>query len=463
MKNPIYFFLFAYALLAAFVIAHFDGTGDTGDSVLHYLFARYAPDHPGLFFHHWAKPVFVLLASPFAHFGFTGMKIFNAGVSLLTIFFTYKIASQLNFRNPIVVAVILIFTPLYFALTFSGLTEPLFALFVAVSIFLLLREKYIAATLLISFLPFVRSEGLILIGVFAIYLLMKRKWKFLPLLIAGHVVYSFAGYFVHHDLLWVFRKIPYAHLDSVYGKGPLFHFADKLLYLLGIPIYILFGLGLISIIWETIKKKSNYNEQVLLFFGFLAFFIAHSLFWYLGIFGSMGLVRVFIGIIPIIALIALKGYNFFTETLFGKMKMPQLIFKGLFILYILIFPFTPNNAALNVDRDLKLAQEQIAVRKVADYIITRYDNHHQLCYEHPYFGIAFQTDPFDLKKVCELNTTNIRTVQSGCIVIWDSHIALIDMGVTKKSIDSDSTFTNIYNLKSNDNGKENSFSVYWKK
>ena len=319
--------LFIYAALAAWTIIYFDGTGDTGDSVSHYLFAKYAPKHPELYFDHWAKPVFVLLASPFAQFGFTGMKIFNSCVVLLTIFTTYRIAKTLKFRNAIIVSFILICTPLYFTLTFSGLTEPLFALVVSISILLLLKDKYIAASILISFLPFIRSEGLIFIGIFAIYFAFKCKWKMLPLLVVGHLIYSFLGYFIHHDLLWVIREIPYAHLDSVYGNGTLFHFSEKLFYLLGLPIYFLFVIGLIAICWDAIKKKSNLNEQVLLALGFLSFFIAHSLFWFLGIFGSMGLLRVFICVMPIIALVALKGYNFITETVLGQLKLPQLILK----------------------------------------------------------------------------------------------------------------------------------------
>ncbi|MEA3478152.1 MAG: hypothetical protein U9R60_08235, partial [Bacteroidota bacterium] len=128
-NNTIFILLLIYAIVATLTIYFFDGTGDSGDSIYHYLFAKFAPLHPQLFFDHWAKPVYVLLVSPFAQFGFIGVKIFNAIVSLLTIFFTFKIVKKLNIKNAIVGAIILIFSPLYFVLTFSGLTEPLFALF----------------------------------------------------------------------------------------------------------------------------------------------------------------------------------------------------------------------------------------------------------------------------------------------------------------------------------------------
>lgn len=463
LKNFIYFVLFIYAALAAWTIIYFDGTGDTGDSVSHYLFAKYAPKHPELYFDHWAKPVFVLLASPFAQFGFIGMKIFNSCVVLLTILTAHNIAKTLKFRNAIIVSFILICTPLYFTLTFSGLTEPLFALVVSISILLLLKDKYVAASILISFLPFIRSEGLLFIGIFAIYFAFKCKWKMLPFLVVGHLIYSFLGYFIHHDLLWVIREIPYAHLDSIYGNGTLFHFSEKLYYLLGLPIYFLFVIGLIAIYWDAIKKKSNLNEQVLLALGFLTFFIAHSLFWFLGIFGSMGLLRVFICVMPIIALVALKGYNFITETVFGLLKLPQLIFKALLIIGVIIFPFTTNKAALNFNRDFSISQEQLLVQQVADFSIKNYGTKHAYVCAHPYFSLALDIDPFDKTKMVDWNESNLLNLQSGSLLIWDSHFALIDLGVTKITIDSDSSFVNIYNASKIDQGKEILMSMYLKK
>lgn len=463
MKNPIYKILFAYCVIAAFTIYYFDGTGDAGDSITHFLFAKYAPHHPALYFDHWAKPVFVLLASPFAQFGFVGMKIFNAIVSLLTIYFTYKIAEQLKLRNAIFVCAILIFTPLYFALIFSGLTEPLFALFLAIGIFLLIKEKYLAACILISFLPFVRSEGLILIGVFAIYLLGKKKWKEIPFLAIGHIVYSIAGFFVYHDFLWVFRKIPYARLDSVYGHGNLSHFARQLYYLFGLPIYILFSIGLIGIIWHNIKRKSNLQEQVLFFFGFLSFFIAHTLFWYYGIFGSMGLTRVFIAIIPIMGIIALIGYNFLSEEIFGKMKIPSLLIKGFFLLYVIIFPFTPNPAALNFEKDLQLTSDQHGVVEVTNFIVKNELKDHRTIFAHPYFAITLNIDPFDDTRKMEWNKSVFSGLKKGDLLIWDNYFALLEMKIKKEDLDANLELESLFNSHSVEKGRESSFSIYLKK
>src|SRR3989338_1932398 len=238
-NSALYLALLAYLSIALFVVFYFNGTGDAGDSVLHYLFARYAPEHPELYFNHWAKPLYVLLASPFAQFGFIGIKLFNVFVTLFTIYFTYKISAQAGIRNGIFHSVFFLCAPVCFALTFSGLTEPLFALFLSMGIYGVMRNSWITAAIIISFLPFIRSEGLIICAIFSFYFILKHQWKTLPFLLVGHLAYSLAGYFVYKDLFWVFSKIPYAHLSSTYGHGTLFHFANELNYLVGIPIYFL--------------------------------------------------------------------------------------------------------------------------------------------------------------------------------------------------------------------------------
>jgi hypothetical protein len=441
-------------------LCFFDGTGDAGDSVHHYLFARYAPSHPELFFDHWAKPVYVLLASPFAQFGFIGVKVFNVLVMLFTLLFTFKIAQKLDLKNVVLTSVFIIFAPLCFALTFSGLTEPLFALFISIGIYSVLKKNYLTASLLISFLPFIRSEGLIFLGVFGLYFLLKKEWRAIPVLLFGHLAYSIAGYFVYNDLFWVFNKIPYAHLSSVYGKGGLFHYVDQLTYVIGIPIYIFLGLGSIGVLWKTFKKKTTLELQVLIFLGFFAFFIAHTLFWYLGIFNSMGLKRVFVGVIPLIAILSLVGFNFLTEEVLRMQKTQRRIAQGLLIGLIIIFPFTSNPAALNFDRDLKLSQDQRTADKIGQYVVKNLGIDHRFLFSHPYLSEALDIDHFDQTKHFGLDIPTLERSKSGDVVIWENWFALVESGVTQEWLDSRTEFTHLYTTQSVDRGRDIIYSVY---
>lgn len=463
MKNyPIYILLFIYVILATLTLVFFDGTGDAGDSVHHYQFARYAPYHVELFLDHWAKPFFVLLSSPFAQFGFVGMKVFNVLVTFFTLFFTFKTLQKLKISNAIVGAIFLLFSPLCFVLTFSGLTEPLFGLFLIVGLYALLDGKLILSSVLISFLPFIRSEGLIFLGIFGLYFLLKKQWKFIPLLLVGHVTYMFLGYFVHKDLFWVFNKIPYAKLSSTYGQGKMFHFVEQMNYVIGVPIYILFGLGVISIVWKSIKKNVAFEVQSIVFLGFFSFFIAHTLFWYFGIFNSMGLNRVLIGVAPFIAIIALFGYNFTTEEIFKNKKSLRLIFQGLLLFYVLIFPFTSNPAAINWEKDLRLSKDQKTAVLVADFIASRENFEQKYFFAHPYLGEALKIDYFDENKRQSL--INYKSaMQSGDILIWENWFAVVEHRIIKEELDSNEELECLYNYNVWDEGREIHYAVYEKK
>lgn len=455
--------LLLYAVGCVFTMFFFDGTGDSGDSILHYQFAKFAPRHIALFFDHWAKPIYVLFVSPFAQLGFVGVKLFNVIVSLLTVFLTFKTAEKLTLRNPIVGALILIFCPLCFVLTFSGLTEPLFALFLIAGVYAALINKYVFSSLLISFLPFVRSEGLIFMGVFFLYFILNKQWRITPLLLVGHVAYSIAGFFIYKDFFWVFTKIPYASMNSTYGQGKAFHFLEQLIYVVGIPIYVLFWIGVVVIIWKTIKHNEKTALQILVFVGFFSFFIAHSLFWYLGIFNSMGLIRVFIGVAPLMAIISLVGFNFITEDLFKNKTTLKYSFQGAFIIYIVIFPFTSNPAAINWNKDLSLSQDQLSVIQVANFI-TQHKSAgvHRYVFSNPYLSEALNIDPFDIDVSVELTKPFIDNVKTGDFIVWENWFAVRERGITKEDLDNNNTLRSIYNLRVWDGNQEILYSVYEK-
>ncbi|HEX5003329.1 MAG TPA: hypothetical protein VFW78_12610 [Bacteroidia bacterium] len=427
--------LLLYALIAALTIAFFNGTGDAGDSIVHYLFAKYAPVHPELYFDHWAKPLFVLLASPFAQAGFTGIKLFNAVVVLLTLYFTYGCARMLQMQQAIVASVFLLFCPLYYILTFSGLTEPLFALVVTAAIYAVLKERLLLAAILISFLPFIRSEGLLMIGVFALFFLVKRQWKFIPWLITGHLVYSVAGYFVYHDMLWVFNKIPYAGMDKAYGSGTLFHFTEQLLYVTGVPFYILFWAGIVSMVWQIIRNKISTETAILVFIGFMTYLMAHSLFWYFGIFHSIGIKRVLLGVIPLAALIALAGYNFLTTVLLKKQPAIKKAVQGLLIAYVAVFPFTSNKAAVNFKHDMMLTADQQEALRVSKYVMEKYGMEHRFIYSYPYFSETLQLDHFDHSRRIPFSQPLVDHFEKGDVVIWDSWFSVVECGVSKDTLD----------------------------
>jgi hypothetical protein len=461
-KHSLFLLLVLQAIVCILSITFFNGTGDAGDSIYHYLFAKYAPQHPELYFDHWAKPVFVLLASPFAQFGFTGMKIFNCLVSILTTYFTFKCAEELNLKNTLLIPVLMFFATFNYIILFSGFTEPLFALFTILGIYFCLKEKNTAAAIIISFLPYVRSEGLIIIGVFGLFYLYKRNFRILPLLLTGSLVYALAGFPFYHDLLWVYTKIPYAHMSSVYGSGPITHFAEQLIYVVGIPIYFLFWVGFFQLAVNSFRKKEKAEEVVLLLFAFSAYFVAHSLFWYLGIFNSYGLKRVLIGVMPIIALIGLRGFNLLTEQLV-KTENAKRILKIVLVTYIIIFPFTPNPAAIQWEKDMMLGKDLQVAEKAADFFKKQGPIDLPIIYNHHFLSMAFHLDPWDPSIHKTISKENIAAMQRGQILIWENTYAAFETDVKKEELDQMPELEKQFEYKVDWDGPELVFAGYRRK
>jgi hypothetical protein len=453
VSKPINIILLIYSIISILSILYFDGTAGGGDSIAHFLYAKYAPMHLELYLDHWAKPIFVLLASPFAQFGFVGVKVFNSITTFFTIYFTFRISELLGIKNAYLSSIILIFTPLYYIITFSGLTEPLFALALAVGTFYILKRNFIIATIIISFLPFIRSEGLIIIGVFVLYFIVKKLWQYIPLFGLGHAIYSIIGYFKFGDLLWVFNKIPYARLSSNYGNGDLFHFVHQLFYLLGTPIYLFFCVGLLAILWSLVKRNTSKEILLLVFLGFLSFFTAHTMFWYLGIFNSMGLKRVFIAIIPFISIITLMGFNFVSELIGNKHKHYKIAFQIVIICLVVIFPFTKSPSAINWEKDMRLSKDQLIAEKVFDRLEHTLQKYDRYVFAHPYYSVVMEVDYFDNTKRINLTSDFGEYIKEGDLILWDSWYAVVEGGLTYNKLQKMNNLKEIYKYSTGENNQ----------
>lgn len=442
-----------FFIICLFISISFEGTGDSGDSVSHYLYARYTFQHPENFFYQWAKPLFVLFAAPFAQFGFVGIKIFNSLNASLTLFLTYKIAQKLQIVHAWLVVLILATCSMYFTLIFSGLTEHFSALLLVLATYFYLNERYVWATIIISFLPFARSEGLLILGVTGLFLVFKKQYKMLFLLLTGHVIYSIAGFAMHKDFFWVFNKISYLSL-SAYGKGNWYHFFDQLYYASGLPQYILFYIGtgyLFAILFK--KQTPQYQEKIWLIYGyFFVLIIAHSLFWYLGIFNSYGLPRVMNTVMPQFSIIALLGFNFLIVA-FKNLQF-QTLFKRSLIVFLIIMPFTNNPAAIHFPRDFVKPYDQIVLTQATDFI-KKDLNRGCIFYSNPCVPLFLDVDPFDAQHAQLLYKINeIPQIPTASILIWDNLFSVIDHGFSLEKLREDARFEEVIQFEDKEHNKK---------
>lgn len=417
-----------------------------GDNYWHYYFSRYAPSYPKFFLHHWGKPFFILLSTPFSQFGFFALNVFNILCGIFSAWIAYLWCRKLKLGYSFVVIPIILFAPVYTEVIQSALTEPLFSLLIISSAYLLYNEKYILGAIVASFLMYSRSEGTFIIIIFASYLLLIREWKFIPFLATAFMLYSFAGYFSGHDFLWFFTENPYNEV-SPYGHGDWNHFTKSYHKIFGKPFMFCFLTGLFLLLrriylnkeflfWK--EPKNNFKLFYLLFIPSLAFFLFHTYAWAEGKYASAGLWRVMASIVPIMAVIAMFTVHLLYRFQYSLSSVLVLI---CFLVIMIASSFKYLHYPLKAQRDWKAVREASAWLK-------KYRQPGSVVY-YSHIGIMFFADynPFD--------KTNIKCLgipEKNCITqeknsksyyFWDSAFSEFECGNKLSDLEKCESLTKI--------------------
>lgn len=425
--------LLSAAAIAPSAIIHFtsEGVFDIGDGVHHYEIARYSWQHPELFLDHWGKPLFTLLSSPAAQLGYSGAVGFNLVCTALTAFCAGLLVRALRLSFAPAAVLLTVFMPLPLTVAISGLTEPLFALLLMLSVLLMVRRRPVAAALLVSFLPFARTEGFFLLPLFAVVLLGRRKAPLVPLLAAGTVLYSIVGGFHFGDALWVIHRNPYRGAEEIYGRGSLWHFVAHIRSILGTAGAVSFLVGLLWTLWRArtgVREQRDWLfEPMWLVFGtFLTYLALHSVLWRFGLFGSFGMLRVMAAVSPLAAVgivIAMNGLRMATLRR-GWTDAAVTALVGLVV---------SANAYQSLSQPLipfGLSGEGRLAMQAAGWIQEqRLDDELMYC-EHPYITFNLDRDRFDrsrTRSLWDLNGTG--PWQPGALVVWDSHFGPAEVGI----------------------------------
>lgn len=396
-----------------------DGSQGGADSFVHYRISRFAFKYPHLFFDHWGKPLFVMLSAPLAQLGFTGIRTFNILVGIVSAWFVYKSALKLKLKTAWAAIIFALASPLYTSILLSGLTEPLFGLVLIMSIYFFLSEKYILSAIILSLIPFARTEGFIFFPIFGLAYAMKKQWKSIPFLLTGFALFSIAGYPVFGDLLWVIHNSPYTGAEDVYGSGSFWHFFEHSELIFGLPLLIIGTGGLLYIVLKWVFKYEDINNFMLLLLipgTILAYFMAHTVVWFLGMNGSLGLTRVITGVVPVMGLSGVLAM----ESLFFSNKSKYLGhgIAAVFVVWSLALPFSTTKFPV------KLGVEETVLKAATDYM---YDNDLEdkyIVYYNPIVGFFLDLDPFGSTRSREQVVDREfpeKGIPSDAIVVWDAH------------------------------------------
>ena len=456
-SDKIFYSLLSVIFIALSIVAFTtDGTGGGGDSIAHFLIARYSWQHHALLLDHWGKPLFTIFSSTFAQFGFHAVKFFNILVTCLAVHFTYQTAKQLKIQNAVWIVLLCFLAPENYIVTFSGLTEPLFALVLILGVYFIVKGNTLSGIIILSFLPFARSEGLVILCLIFVYLLFTKKYKFIPWILFGHLFMGVAGIFVYHDILWVFNKIPYARLDSVYGHGGWKHFVVHLYFIIGPVLYFLLLTACVTLLinyksnFKTVFSDKIFSDKIFLIYGnFLLFLFAHSAFWALGIFGSLGLSRVFVGIIPIMAIISLEGMNVFLDLLENyQLSKYKRAFSVIILVGMIFFCFINEITFIDYKHGFVLNEDQkVVAHEIVPYIKKKFPTH-EIHYSDVGFAYFFDLDIYGNKGYYRLSDgLRNNTLDSNHLIIWDSWFSRVEEKFTmqdmlsKPYLKQDTSFT----------------------
>ncbi|HEX7410898.1 MAG TPA: hypothetical protein VF298_02035 [Bacteroidales bacterium] len=399
-----------------------NGVYTGGDNINHYHIAHYSWKYPHLLLDHWGKPLFTLFSSPFAYFGFFGARMFNILAGITAAWLAYLTMSRIGYRNAYLVIIFVIFAPLYFMMQMTSLTEILFSLVLVLSVYLYFTDRFLLSAIVLSFLPLARTEGIILLPIFALAYLLQRKWWAVPLLGTGFLVYSFAGMSYYHDFLWLIHQNPYTGASDIYGSGSLLHFAEDTKFISGLPLAFLMLAGILVLGWQAVKssrvdRRKALNIFWIIFMPYVVYFIFHSILWWKGMGGSLGLTRVIAAVLPLACMISFIGYNAVAKLL-SFSRVAEIIFMLAVVFIIIRTTFAVNNVPVKLD------SVEIVLKESADFVKTENKSGEMIYYYDPMECFLLELDPYDASKSRMLlfdGGLHMESLADNSLLIWDAH------------------------------------------
>jgi len=424
------------ALVYTLLVLFANGVNGGADTFTHYQMSRYSWIHHDLLLNQWGKPVFTVLFSPIAQLGLQAIIWTNLALIFFEAFLVFKIAKRLDLSRSWLAPLLFLTCPVVFDNAVSSLTEIICALFLILFIHWSLRGKFFLGALILSFMPFARSEGFVILGVAAMFFFFTRRWKFIPVLAVGSVMMNLIGYWYTGIPLWIFDSNPYVNTDiTSYGSGSFFHF-----FIWAVPVFGIGFLFLLKSTWLNAHKIVNrltidwqssvvsedsksfiLKHQVIFWIilgSFWGYFMAHTVLWWQGMWASLGLLRVMFVVAAPMVLLALIELNKFLDgrPLLGSWKTINMI-----IVLLCGTAFGTNTLILGaVGAPVEYGIEEAVLNEMKGWMKAEGVTTQGCVFAgHSYVSLALDRDPFDYTKMNQLRS--FKYAQKGDLIVWDGH------------------------------------------
>lgn len=430
--------LLFYWVLSLICFQLSEGPVDASDGIFHYQIARYSWEMPESFLNHWGKPMFTILSSPFAQFGFVGMIVFNLVLFSISSWCLYLFGVKFKLPLAGLAPIILMSSMVFFQMVNAGMTEILMATLTILALYLFAKNKPIAAAIITSLTIVTRPESIIIIPLFALIFALASNWKAIPFLAFGFIIFSLCG-FLYFDkpILWVIGEDPYPAI-SPYGNGEIDHFLKEYKLIFGRFLFISGLIGLIIFLATDVQYVRHSRLSQSLLFCFAATFLIlalHSVLWWKGLKGSMGLIRVMATVTPLVCLTSLYTLKKLTEWKWSKVTIP------IFLVFLLI---SCNNAFHMSGIPTKMDSQTRVLAEAAKWYNAQ--NHKgRVSYLDPYFAFKAKINPDNNQKVLLLwgldKQDPSKSLNPGDIIIWDSRFGPRECQIPEESITNNPNLT----------------------
>jgi hypothetical protein len=423
----------ALVIAAILVWARFasEGIREAGDGVQHHMIARYSWKHPELLLDQWGKPMFTLLASPFAQFGYNAMAVFNALLALACVALSLKLLRRSGTWTLVAYPAALMLAPQYAQLVIDGMTEILFSTMALFCVRLLADERYRMAAIVGSLTPLCRPEYIVFLPFVAGWLAWNKRFTTLPWCALGIAVYSVSGWLHTGDPLLWWHGDPYGSGESIYGKGDPWRFIMDAPRAFGWAVVAAFILSLVIWPWlwwkDTEERHTHRLLLVMAALPALGIVAVHAYLRWSGTHGSAGLTRVLVTALPLAALFSLFTLGRGLKRLSGS-AVPGFVLASASVLCG-VFGLRAEGP-LRQDPDV----DQTIINEACDVIARERKPTDRVFTTHPYVPFRVGLDGFDPARSRMLWGFHDERAESGPalpgdIIFWDAALGPNECGV----------------------------------
>ncbi|GAB4546791.1 MAG: hypothetical protein OHK0023_06960 [Anaerolineae bacterium] len=382
------------------------------DEITHVLEARAVWNYPHLLLDVWMRVGNTILWVIPSLFGLQGLRLTSMILGTATVLLATGCAVKLGLRREWLwlIPLFLWFQMWYADLIYTAIKSVPFTFYLTLGVYLWLSERHTPASLIFGLLPLSRHEGIVLLGLWFGYLLIRGKWRaawlcWLPLVVYN-VVYWLALQPNPADLPIAVYLQP--HGAGLYGSGSWFH------YLPGIG----FGVGLPTLFWAMLGGPAlkQVGWRALVITPYLAYFLIHTVIYRFGMYESGGYVMFLLPLSVCFALLAALGVQFLWDKLLPRLSRRWSSLTQIGIVFSVVMPQLFYGLVATQPR-LMTRHEQTAVQ-VVDWLKTQPITSKQIWAAYPWINLLYDfTSSTPDKK--HIRATSLPKVQVGDYFIWD--------------------------------------------